>query len=333
MGRYTTKAVVWTRYGEPEVLQLRDVEKPNPRDNEILIRIRATTVTAGDCETRAMRFPLLLGLAMRVWRGIFKPRGISVLGTEIAGEIEEIGKGVTQFSVGDEVFGSAGMGFGANAEYICLPEEPGELEGGVALKPDNMSFEEAATVPFGGRDALHFLRTGGVRAGQKILINGAGGTIGTYAVQLAKHHGLEVTCVDSGEKLDMLRSIGADHTVDYREEDFTNNGVVYDIVFDVVGKISFFRSRKSIKPDGTYLLANPTSQVIRGLWTSMTTRKKVIMTPASGTVDDLVHLRQLVETGKIKAVIDRRYPLEEVVEAHRYVETGAKQGNVVVLVN
>ena len=327
------KAVVWTKYGPPDVLELREVEKPAPKDSELLIRIYATTVTAGDCEMRSLGLPIYLSLPMRLWRGFLKPRENSILGTELAGEIEKVGKNVKRFKEGDQVFGSAGMGLGTNAEYICLPEEPGEMEGGVAIKPANMSYEEAATVPFGGRDALHFLRKGNVQSGQKILINGAGGSIGIFAVQLAKHFGAEVTAVDSTGKLDMLRSIGADHVVDYTQEDFTKSGEIYDVIFDVVGTISFSRTERSITQNGTYLLANPMrSQMVRGPWTRMRSSKKVVMETASGTIADLIFLRELIEEGKIKTVIDRTYPLEQIVEAHRYVETGQKKGNVVITV-
>jgi NADPH:quinone reductase-like Zn-dependent oxidoreductase len=202
----------------------------------------------------------------------------------------------------------------------------------VAIKPTNMTYEEAATVPFGGRDALHFLRKGDIQSGQKILINGAGGSIGTFAIQLAKYYGAEVTAVDSTAKLDMLRSIGADQVVDYTQEDFTKRGEIYDVIFDVVGKISFSRSEKSIKQNGTYLLANPMSQMVRGLWIRMTSSKKVIMETSSGTIADLIFLRELVEAGEIRTVIDRSYPLEQIVEAHRYVEKGGKLGNVVITV-
>jgi NADPH:quinone reductase-like Zn-dependent oxidoreductase len=206
------------------------------------------------------------------------------------------------------------------------------MEGGVAIKPANMTYEEAATVPFGGRDALHFLRKGDVQSGQKILINGAGGSIGTFAIQLAKYYGAEVTAVDSTAKLDMLRSIGADQVIDYTQEDFTKNGEIYDVIFDVIGKISFSRSTGSIKQNGTYLLANPMSQMVRGLWIRMTSSKEVIMETASGTIADLIFLKELVEEGKLKTVIDRTYPLEQIVEAHRYVEKGGKLGNVVITV-
>ena len=255
------------------------------------------------------------------------------MGTELAGEIEAVGKDVKQFKVGDQVFGSAGMDFGTNTEYICLPEEPEEMEGGVAIMPGNMTYEEAATVPFGGRDALHFLRLGNLQRGQKILINGAGGSIGTFAIQLAKYYGTEVTAIDSTAKLDMLRSIGADHVVDYTQEDFTKSGEIYDVIFDVVGTIRFSQGKRSITQDGTYLLANPIrGQLIRGPIARMTSSNKVIMQTASPTIPDLVFLRELIEAGTIKTVIDRTFPLEQIVEAHRYVEGGGKLGNVVITV-
>ena len=327
------KAIIWTKYGPPEVLELREVEKPTPKDNEVLIKIHATTVTAGDSELRSLRFPFYLGLPMRLWVGFLKPKENTIPGTELAGEVEAVGKNVKRFKDGDRVFGSTGTNFGANAEYICLPEEPGEMEGTVAIMPNNMSYEQAATVPFGGRDALHFLRLGNIQSGKKVLINGAGGSIGTFAIQIAKNYGAEVTAVDSTTKLDMLLSIGADHVVDYTQEDFTENGVVYDVIFDVVGTISFSRSARSITENGTYLLANPIrGQILRGPWTRMTSTRNVIMETASGSTDDLITLRQLIEAGKIKTVIDRTYPLEQIVEAHRYVDTGGKLGNVVITV-
>jgi NADPH:quinone reductase-like Zn-dependent oxidoreductase len=326
------QAIVWTKYGPPEVLHLQEVEKPTPKVDEVLIRIHATTVTAGDCEMRSLKFPLILSLPMRLWIGLFKPKENTIPGTELAGEIEAVGKDVSLFKVGDQVYGAAGMKFGANAEYICLPERPEEMEGGVAIKPANMTFKEAATVPFGGRDALHFLRLGKIQPGQKVLINGAGGSIGTFAVQLAKLEGAEVTAVDRGDKLEMLRELGADHVVDYTREDFTEIGEMFDVIFDVVGKIKFSQGNRVLKENGTYLLANPASQMISGLWTQMTSKRKVLMQTASGTVKDLNYLRGLIEKGKLRTIIDRTYPLEEIVEAHRYVETGAKKGNVVIMV-
>jgi NADPH:quinone reductase-like Zn-dependent oxidoreductase len=225
------------------------------------------------------------------------------------------------------------MNLGTNAEYICVPEDPDDMGGAVALKPQSMTIEEAATIPFGARDALHFIRLGNLKSGDKILINGAGGSIGIFAVQLAKMAGAEVTAVDSGEKLDMLKELGADYVVDYQVEDFTEKGEVYDVIFDVVGVVKFSRTNKALKPGGTYLLANPVSQILPGTWTRMTTDRQVITQVSSPTVDDLIELRELIEAGKLRTMIDRTYSLEQIVEAHQYVETGAKQGNLVIRID
>jgi len=325
------KAIVWTKYGPPDVLQLKEEAKPTPKDNEVLIKIHATTVTAGDCELRRLKFPLFLSLPMRIYMGLRKPKRITILGQELAGEIESVGKDVKLFKIGDQVFGTTGFGMGTYAGYKCLPEEPKEMEGVLAIKPANITYEEAAAVPFGGLEALHFLRKGNIQSGQKVLINGAGGSIGTFAVQLAKYFGTEVTGVDSTRKLDMLRSIGADQVIDYTQEDFTKSGQIYDVIFDVVGKSSFSDCVRSLKQNGRYLLANPgLSQMVRGRWTSMTSGKKVIFGAASPKTEDLIFLKELIEAGKIKSVIDRRYPLEQTAEAHRYVERGQKTGNVVI---
>ena len=325
------RAIVWTKYGPPDVLQLKEVEKPTPKENEVLVRVHATTVTAGDCEMRSLKFPLFLSIPMRVYVGLRKPTRITIPGMELAGEIETVGKDVTRFRQGDGVFGTTGFGLGAYAEYICLPEEPKEMGGVLARKPANMTYEEAAAVPVGGLEALHFLRQGNMQRGQKVLINGAGGSIGTFAVRLAKYFGAEVTAVDSTGKMDMLRSIGADQVIDYTQEDFTKSGETYDVVFDVVGKSSFSRSVRSLKQNGRYLLANPgLSQMVRGRWASVRSSKKVILGAASPKTEDLVLLKELIEAGQIKSVIDRRYPLEQIAEAHRYVETGLKKGNVVI---
>jgi len=328
------KAIVWTKYGPPEGLQLKEVEKPTPKENEVLIRIYATTVTAGDCEMRSLKFPLMLGLVMRIYVGLRKPTRIKIIGQELAGEIEAVGKDVKLFKEGDQVFAALGFGMGAYAEYICLPEEPKEMEGVLVIKPYNMTFEEAAAVPVGGLNALHFLRKGNIQSGQKVLINGAGGSIGTIAIQLAKYFGAEVTGVDSMGILDMLRSIGADQVIDYTQEDFTKSGQTYDVIFDVVGKSSFSRSIRSLKQYGRYLIANPgLSQMVRGRGTSMTSSKKVIGGTADYKTEHLIFLKELIEAGKIKSVIDRRYPLGQIAEAHRYVETGNKKGNVVITVD
>jgi NADPH:quinone reductase-like Zn-dependent oxidoreductase len=326
------KAIVWTEYGPPDVLQLKEVEKPAPKDNEVLIRIYATTVTAGDCEQRSLKLPIWHRLPMRVYVGLKRPERITILGMDLAGEIESVGKDVKLFQEGDQVFAATGfVGMGAYAEYICLPEEP--EEGALAIKPANMTYEEAAAVPNGGLEALCFLRQGNIQSGQKVLINGAGGTIGTFAVQLAKYFGAKVTAVDSTGKLDMLRSIGADQVIDYTQEDFTKSGESYDFILDVVSKSSFSGSIRSLKQNGRYLIANPgLSQMVRGRWTLMTSSKKVIFGAAYPKTEDLIFLRELIEAGKIKSVIDRRYPLEQTAEAHRYVEKGGKKGNVVITV-
>jgi len=325
------KAIVWTRYGPPEGLELREVEKPTPKGDEVLIKVHATTVTAGDCEARRLDFPFGLGPAIRLYAGLIRPVRLTILGQELAGEIEAVGKDVTLFKEGDEVFASTGFGFGAYAEYICLPERPDM--GVLAPKPVNMTYEEAAAVPVGGLEALHFLRQGDLRRGSKVLINGAGGSIGTIGVQLAKHYGAEVTAVDSSGKLDMLRSIGADHVIDYTLEDFTKRDEVYDVIFDVVGKAPFAGSMRSLGKNGVYLLANPSlSRIVRGRWTSMTSGKRFVGGGASPKATDLLFLKDLIESGKLRVVIDRRYPLEQMADAHRYVEGGGKKGNVVITV-
>ena len=320
------KAIVYTKYGPPDVLELKEVEKPVPKDNEVLIRIYAATVTKGDCEIRSPKIPNLIWLIVRLFFGLTKPRK-QILGQELAGEIETVGKNVTLFKEGDQVFASTGARFGAYAEYICLPATYA-----IAIKPTNMTYEKAAAVPTGGLTALHYLRKGNIQKGQKVLINGAAGTFGTFAVQLAKYFGAEVTGVDSTSKLDMLRKIGADNVIDYTKEDFTKNDETYDIIFDVVCKSSFSRIIRSLKQNGRYLLTNPSGllQMVRGLWTSIISSKKVILEFAGEKSEDLIFLKELIEAGKISSVIDRRYRLEQVVEAHRYVEKGHKKGNVVI---
>jgi NADPH:quinone reductase-like Zn-dependent oxidoreductase len=268
---------------------------------------------------------------MRLWLGPLKPRGTRIPGTEFAGVIEAAGSKVKRFKVGDPVFGSTGLSFGANAEYVVRPEEA--EEGVLARKPANMTYEEAACIPFGGLDALHFLRKGAIKSGHKILINGAGGSIGTFAVQLARIYEARVTAVDSASKLDMLLDIGADRVIDYTREDFTKSGQTYDIIFDVVGKGAYSGCLKSLKPNGVLLIANPRlSHMLRAPVTSLVGTKKVVITPAAQKSEDLVYLRELIEVGKLKSVIDRRYPLAQIVEAHRYVETGQKAGNLVITV-
>lgn len=327
------KAMVWTAYGGPEVLKLCEVEKPVPKDNEVLIKIHNTTVTAGDCEMRGLKFPLWMKLMIRLYAGILRPKRLTILGQEFAGEVESAGGDVTRFKPGDRVFGRTGFTMGAYAEYFCLPAAP--KPGGAVLGsiPEEMSFQEAAGIPLGGLESLHFLGAANIQPGEKVLINGAGGSIGTAGIQLAKRYGAEVTAVDSCAKLDMLRSIGADHVIDYTQEDFTQNGKRYDVIFDVVGKSPFWASLRSLNENGRYLLANPSMwQSIRAKSAARKTRKTIFHTTASPTGPDLETLKGLIETEKLKTVIDRTFRLEEIADAHRYVESGQKQGNLIIIV-
>ena len=322
------KAIVCTKYGPPDVLRLTEIEKPVPKDNEVLVKVRATTVTAGDVRIRGFEVPVLFWIPFRVAVGFLRPKK-PVLGLEFAGEIESVGKNVRRFEVGDQVFGAPPwMSFGAYAEYICIPEK--EI---LATKPANMTFNEAAPVPFMGIGALYFLRKANIQDGQKVLIYGASGAVGTYAVQIAKCLGAEVTGVCSTTNLEMVKSLGADNVIDYKKEDFAESGEIYDVIFDTVGKSSYSRSIASLKKTGFYLLANPgLSQMIRGPWTRITSSKRVIGGTAKAEGGDLAFLKELIEAGKIRSVIDRCYSMEEIVEAHRYVDKGHKRGNVVVTV-
>ena len=323
------KAIVYETYGPPEVLRLEEVEKPTPGDDDVLIRIHAVTVNTGDCEMRRPDIPNGIWLLIRLLLfGLRKPRK-RILGAYFSGEIAAVGKNVERFRPGDQVFAASSSRFGAYAELICLPGNAT-----IAAKPANMTHEEAAGVPLGGINALHYLREAKVREGETVLINGGGGSFGTFAVQLAKLMGAEVTAVDSTDKLDLLREIGADHVIDYTKEDFTGTGKTYDVIFNVVVKCPYSRAVRSLNRGGRYLLTNPAgiSQMLRAAWTSMTSDKQVITRFASETVEDLVYLRELIEAGKLRSVVDRTYPLDQAVEAHRYVETDRKKGNVVLTV-
>jgi NADPH:quinone reductase-like Zn-dependent oxidoreductase len=323
------KAILHTAYGPPDELQFKEVEKPAPKANEVLIKIHATTVTTSDCNIRNLTFvPKLFVLPMRMEFGLTKPKN-NILGFDLAGEVEAVGKGVTRFKIGDQVFGTTEPAYGAHAEYVCLPED-----GVLTIKPANMTYEEAATIPVIANTALHFIRDmGNVQAGQKVLINGASGGIGTFAVQLAKYYGAEVTGVCSTTNLELVKSLGADHVIDYTREDFTRTGQTYDVIFDAVGKSSFSRCKSSLNKEGIYLVTLPKPAVLfQMVWTSMIGSKKVKMEGAPAKVENLIFLKELIEAGKLKTVIDRRYPLEQTAEAFRYVETGHKKGNVVITV-
>ncbi|MGF1471835.1 MAG: NAD(P)-dependent alcohol dehydrogenase [Rubrobacteraceae bacterium] len=323
------KAMVYESYGAPDVLRLRELAKPVPNDDGVLIRVNATTVTAGDVRLRGFTVPPLFWLPGRIMFGLRKPRK-KVLGTELAGEIEAVGKAVTRFKEGDQVFGSTGAGMGAYAEYVCLPED-----GALTTKPANMTYEEAAAVPFGATTALYYLRDlGKVRKGDKVLIYGASGGVGTAAVQLARYFGAEVTGVCGTTNLELVASLGADKVIDYTQEDFTRSGEAYDVIFDTVGKSSFSRCQGSLQHDGTYLAAVlGLKEILHMLRTSVTGGRKVKGGVASEKAEDLVFLKGLIEEGKFRTVIDRCYPLEQLAEAHRYVERGHKKGNVVVTVD
>ena len=321
------KAIVYKKYGPPEVLQLKEVEIPTPKDNEVLVKIHATSVHISDMRLRSFTVPTLARLFFRIAIGIRGPRK-GILGSELAGEIEAVGKDVKRFKEGDQVFGDTGMGLGAYAEYVCLPEKAI-----LVTKPAGMTYEEAAAGPVSTLAALYYLRMGRIQSGQKVLINGASGALGTAAVQLARHFGAEVIGVCSTTNLELVKSLGADKVIDYTKEDFTKSGQTYDIIFDAIGKSSFSRCKDSLKYGGIYLFSNiKLAIILQMLWTSVLGNKKAIFGNPTSSTEDLLFLKELIEAGELKPVIDRIYPLEQIAEAHRYVDTGRKKGNVVITV-
>ena len=319
-------AIVYEEYGAPEVLQLRAVKTPEPADDEVRIRIEAVTVNMGDCEMRRPEIPNSIWFLVRLVFGWRKPRK-RILGAYFAGTIDAVGSNVERLRVGDAVMAASGARFGAYAEYVCLPQNYP-----IALRPSNLTAAEASGVPLGGVNALHFFRKARLQTGEHVLVNGAGGSFGTFAVQLAKHYGALVTAVDHADKLEMIRSLGADHVIDYTGEDFTENVASYDVIFNMVQKCPYSRALRALKPGGRYLLTNPDGigQMLRGVWTSWTSNKKVIIEMAKETTAELDQLRELIEAGHLRSVIDRTFRLEQAVEAHRYVESGRKHGNVVL---
>ncbi len=317
------KAVVYYEYGSPEVLQVKEVEKPTPKANEVLLKIHSTAVTMGDCEMRSPKIPNLTWLIFRVFFGIRKPIR-KILGSYLAGEIESVGAAVKTFKKGDQVFGISTK-FSTHAEYICLSEKAV-----LTSLPTNMTYSEAAPVGL-GLDSLHFLKKARITKGEEVLINGAGGGIGTCAVQLAKYYGARVTAVDSANKLDMLQAVGADRVIDYKEGDFTKEVITYDLVFDVVGALSHTRSLRLLKENGRYISAIPLlSRVFPNLWTTWTSKRKMMTGLTQPTVEDLDFLKELIEAGSLKSVIDKEFALEEIVEAHMYIEQDLKKGNIVI---
>jgi len=322
------RAVVYTKYGSPDVLQLKEVEKPIPKDDEVLIKVHAAEATKTDCELRSFNFPVKwFRLPLRIAMGLIKPKK-QILGGYFAGEIESVGKDVSKFKKGDQVFGTTKLRMGAYGEYVCLPASYT-----LVPKPYNVSFEEAAAVPLGGLNALHFLRKANIRKGEKVLINGAGGSIGTFGVQIAKAMGAEVTAVDSTIKEEMLHRIGADYFFDYTKEDFTKSRKTYDVIFDMVAKSSYSECVKILNPKGRYLMANPRiSDMLRSVLTSKFTDKTAIFVFAGEKEEELLALKEMIEEGKIKSIVDKIYSFEQAAEAHRRVETEQRLGPVVISV-
>ena len=324
--KISMKAIVYTKYGTPDVLQIKEMDKPEPGDDEILIRIHAVEATKADCELRCFKFAVKwFWLPLRLAMGVTKPKQ-QVLGGYFAGEVETVGKDVLKFNKGDQVFGTTQLKFGAYGEYVCLPANYT-----IVQKPNNMSYIEAAGVPLGGLNALHFMTKASIQPGEKVLINGAGGSIGTFAIQIAKSLGAEVTAVDSTIKEEMLRRIGADHYVDYSKEDFTKSGQTYDVIFNMVAQSSYSKCINALNPKGRYLIGNPRlSDMFRSVLTSWFTTKTASFVFAGEKEEELLALKEMIEAGKIKSIVDKIYPPEQAAEAHRRVETEQRLGIVVI---
>jgi NADPH:quinone reductase-like Zn-dependent oxidoreductase len=326
------RAVIWEKYGPPSGLVLGEMHRPSPADNEILVRVHAVTASTPDAEIRRMKLALGFALPIRLYSGLFRPARIKVLGTEFSGEVAAVGKDVTRFTPAEQVFGYAGLRMGAYAEYVCLPDKSSGLTGVLGPKPANTSFEEAAALVFGGLEAMHALGRAQLQPRQKVLIVGAGGSIGTSAVQLASRAGAEVTGVDKPGKLDLVRSLGAAHVIDYTRQDFTRLGNKYDVILDTIDKSPFAASLEILTAEGVYLNAKPGLPGKRLMRSPEHSRKRILPWSSPYSTRNLLALKELVEAGALKAVIDRRYLLEQVVEAHRYVDSGEKRGNVVMTV-
>ena len=320
------KAIFYDRYGPPEVMRIADVPRPEPGDGEILVRVRAAEATKADCELRAFRFAVnWFWLPLRLGFGVFRPRR-KILGNYFAGEVVELGPGITRFSVGDEVYGGLGLHMGAYGEYVAVRESAS-----IAAKPANMSFEEAAAVPLGGWNAVHFLRLVDVKPGESVLVNGAGGSIGLHGVQIAKAMGAEVTAVDKSEKEDIVRRMGADHFVDYTQQRFVDAGYEFDVVFDMVPNSSFKDCMQVLKKNGRYCTGNPRlSVMLRCLWTNRFTDKMASFAFARESVDELDALREMIEAGKVQSIVDEVVPMEQVADAHRRVESESRLGAIVI---
>ena len=319
------RAIICTKYGDGQVLQIQEIEKPVPKSNEVLIRVKATSVTLYDSWSRSATAPPGFGILMRLATGIRKPRQ-AILGTELSGIVEAVGKDVSLFKNGDKVFAYRGMNLGAYVEYISLPEDSV-----MAVMPNNMSFEEAAAVQQGALTALYFLRNGDIKKDQRILIFGASGGVGSFAVQIAKYFGLEVTGVCSTSKIDFVKSLGADNIIDYTKEDFTKNGEIYDVILDTIGKTPIGRAQKRLTEKGSYLFTTfGVPKLIRILWLKIRSKKRVFMGTLEETTEELIFLKELIEAGKIKVVIDKTFSIEQAAEAHQYLDSGNKKGHIII---